>query len=81
MHDSQLEKREKLLASCKPCYNCGEQMTLYQRMKGDEELTVMYEFLECDECRTVSSNTTSTHSIEDVVNDWNRLEQHREMMN
>jgi len=84
MKATEVEKMEALMESCKPCYNCNGPMAVYQRMQstGMEEPVEIYSYLQCDECGTVSKNTAyldtnKPFTIEDVVNDWNDIKQHK----
>ena len=56
-----------------PCYMCAsEEVFAYSRWRcvGSSKPKLNYTFIQCDNCRTVSKNTTDTFTWEQVVEEW-----------
>lgn len=61
------------LDSYGPCPTCrGDDVYAYTRWHwaAGEEPKARYSYIECNDCRTVSYNTTDTFTWEQVLKDW-----------
>lgn len=67
-------KKDEELGFYKYCLTCeSDDIDCYQRCSScGGVVEIIYSYLECNECRTPSHNTTTTFTIEDVIKDWNK---------
>lgn len=61
-----------------PCPVCdSEEVSAYTRWVTEDggKLKALYSYIECDDCRTPSKNTTSQFTWEMVMADWDKRKQ------
>jgi len=63
-----------------PCPVCeGNNVFPYTRWKSEgAKLEKIYSYIQCDDCRTTSHNTTSTFTWQMVVDNWDSKRSERE---